>query len=55
MFCEKRYSEIYDHTPLIKFLRISFLSKATGNSPRVLLKMNSFTNIFQGFQTTELT
>ena len=33
----------------------SFFSKATGNSPKILLKMNSFTNVFQGFQATDLT
>ena len=32
-----------------------FLSKATGSSPTILLKMNSFTDIFQRFQTTYLT
>ena len=30
-----------------------FLSKAAGNDSKVLRKMNSFTNIFQGFQTTD--
>ena len=39
---------------LEKYLWRSFLSKATGNSPKILLKMNFFTNIFQGFQTTDL-
>ena len=32
-----------------------FFSKVTGNSPKISLNMNSFTNIFQGFQTTVLT
>ena len=36
-----------------KYIKYLF-SKATGNSPKVLLKMNSFTNILQGFQTANL-
>ena len=40
---------------LEKYLGRIFLSKATGNSSKILLKMNSFTNIFQRFQTADLT
>ena len=40
---------------LEKYLWRSFFSKATGNSPEILLKMNSFTNIFQVFEATDLT
>ena len=40
---------------LEKFLWRSFFSKATGNGPNILLEMNSFTNVVQGFQTTVLT
>ena len=37
-----------------KHLWRSFFSKTTGNSSKTLLKMNFFTNIFQGFQTKNL-
>ena len=33
---------------------MEFFSKATGNSPKNSLKMNSLENDFQGFQTTDL-
>ena len=37
------------------YLSKSFFNKATGNSPKILLKRNSFPNIFQGFQPIYLT
>ena len=40
---------------LEKYLWKSLVSKDTGNSSKILVKMNYFTNIFQGFQTTDLT
>ena len=40
---------------LEKFLWRSFSAKATGNSRKILLKMNFFTNICHGFQTIDLT
>ena len=40
---------------LAKYLLRSFFSKALDNSPKTLLKMNSVTNAFQGFQTSVLT
>ena len=40
---------------LAKYLWRSFFSKAIDNSPKTLLKINSVTNVFQGFQTTVLT
>ena len=39
---------------LEKYLWKTFFSKAAGNIAKILLKMNSFTNIFQGFQITDL-
>ena len=38
---------------LEKYLGRRLFSKATGNNPKVLLKMNSFPNIFQVFQITD--
>ena len=38
-----------------KYLWRSFFSKATDSSPKILLKMNFFTDIFHEFQTTDLT
>ena len=35
--------------------KVVFFSKVTGNSPKILQKLNSYISIFQGFQTTELT
>ena len=52
-FCKNKYSQIYDQTPC-KIPVKKFFSKTTGNSPKILLKMNSFTNIFQQFQITDL-
>ena len=40
---------------LEKYLGRSFFRKVTCNSPKILLKMNSFTNVFQRFQTPDLT
>ena len=42
---------------LEKYLWRSFVIEATGkgNDPKILLKMNSFTIIFQGFKTTNST
>ena len=40
---------------LEKYLWRRFASNATDNSPKSLLKLNSFANVFQGFQATDLT
>ena len=46
------YSEIYDQTSWKIYVK-EFFCDATDNSPKILLKMNSFKNTFQGFQTTD--
>ena len=49
-----RYSEIYDQTPW-KIPVKEFLSEATDNDSKILRKMNSCSNIFQGLQTADFT
>ena len=39
---------------LEKYLWRSCFSKAVGNNPKILRKMNSFTNIFQELKSTDL-
>ena len=56
---DKRSGKIGILKSMIKLLEKypggNFSSKATGNSLNILLKINSFTNIFQGFQSRGLT